>query len=832
MPRQAATSVQNKFIKGLITEATALSFPEDACTDTINCVFDYTGRVTRRLGIDAEEGFTSTSTSVSDDSAYSEFNWTAVAGDGDISFLVTQQDTTIRFYNTSNSAELSSNLHSTTISLDTFLATNSDRDPGQFVSDFASGNGDLFVTNPACDPFYVTYDPTTDEFTATSITLQYRDFAGLDDGLAVDERPTDTVAGLETSNPNHYYNLLNQGWLGTTALSQWDTALTSLPSNADYVELYRLSNIDAFDNDLVTANTPGNRPAPKGHFILDVSRDNRQEVIEDAGFTFITDSETFAKIDASTGTIIGNFSSNTSAAFNDTLLESTDTCATKSGSANAYIGKNFGSSPKAINRVKVYGSTNQGFITSANPSVTITLYGNSSLPASGTDGTSLGSSTFTDITGSINTTIQSSDLTTQWQYVWIYIVPASGTNTINVAEMILYSSSASIERPSAVAFYAGRAFYAGIESGTLSNNIYFTQILEGKDQYGLCFQKNDPTSPIADLLPDDGGIIKIPEMGSIKKLYPYQNALLVYASNGIWLISGTSGSNFKANDYVTKRISSTGMNSPNSLISLRGLPAWWGEDGIYTVTFDPNYDSFTPTSLSISFIDRFYKDIPLFNKMFVRGTYDEVAQVAYWAYNDDVDLSSDFYTYNSILVMDARSKAFYPWEISAGPIVRGIQYIQPATREANSKIKLLIHRNYNGSTADQTFAEIENANYLDWETEGTEVDYTSSFTSGYKLDGQTQKFFQPNYVFVFLEQEENASCFVQGKFDFTTSSAEGKWSTQQQIYNENLSNRAINFRRLKMRGKGRALQLNFESETQKPFTIIGWSIYETTNTSI
>jgi hypothetical protein len=144
----------------------------------------------------------------------------------------------------------------------------------------------------------------------------------------------------------------------------------------------------------------------------------------------------------------------------------------------------------------------------------------------------------------------------------------------------------------------------------------------------------------------------------------------------------------------------------------------------------------------------------------------------------------------------------------------------------------MIHRSYNGSTANQTFAEVKSATLLDWSDEGTETDYDSYFVTGYKLDGETQRFFQPNYVFVFLETEDNASCYVQGVYDYTTSSAEGKWSSRQQIYNENLTNRGVNFRRLKVRGKGRALQLRFESESQKPFTIIGWSIWETSNSGI
>jgi len=51
---------------------------------------------------------------------------------------------------------------------------------------------------------------------------------------------------------------------------------------------------------------------------------------------------------------------------------------------------------------------------------------------------------------------------------------------------------------------------------------------------GNCYQVNDPTSDqLFDLLPTDGGVIVIQGCGSIYKLFPLQNALLVFAANGV-----------------------------------------------------------------------------------------------------------------------------------------------------------------------------------------------------------------------------------------------------------------------------------------------------------
>ncbi len=57
MTRQVASVVENNFVNGLVTEATALNFPESACTETWNCVFKQTGMVSRRLGLDFEDNY-------------------------------------------------------------------------------------------------------------------------------------------------------------------------------------------------------------------------------------------------------------------------------------------------------------------------------------------------------------------------------------------------------------------------------------------------------------------------------------------------------------------------------------------------------------------------------------------------------------------------------------------------------------------------------------------------------------------------------------------------------------------------------------------------------
>lgn len=847
MPRQQSAKAQNKFIRGLVTESTALSFPEDACTETFNCVFDETGRVTRRLGFDLETDWTlGSSLSAEAGAVFTEFVWKSVANEGDISFLVQQHGSKLRFYDISNDTVVGANVLSDTINLDTHVATDSPRDPALFPCFYAAGLGYLIVVNQACEPIFLTYSVDAGTITATEILLQHRDTVGVDDGLGLTERVTSTEANLKTNNPEHYYNLLNQGWSLTDALSQWDSARTDMPSNADYVALFRSSATDAFDNTRVAAQDSGNRPAVKGHFILTAWDPDRTAAMVAGGFTGATLSSGSVQIDRLYGTQIDNFTVRDNHIFDGNNTEAAATAA-NSGTTSGYAGKSF-PVPKRAHSAIVHGTTDVGFSGTGTPSVTITLWAkNGAAPTSGTDGTSLGTVNFTDQANeSAGRTVTSSDTATFWDHIWINITGTTGDTRL--AEVRLFTVSEdvdqvyTIERPTAVEFFAGRAFYAGLATTSRGSNIYFSQIVEKADQFGKAYQKNDPASEnFTDLLPDDGGIIRIPEIATVTRLFAYQNSLLVFATNGVWQISGSSGAAFLATDYVVKRLSDISCNSPHAFVAVRGIPVWWAEDGIFTVKFDANYGSFEVTSLTDSTIKSFILDIPSVNRQFVKGCYDVDADVVYWLYNSDMELdAADHYVYNAVLCMNSLSGAMYPWTISEGDVVvRGHAYIADPTGSDNHRTKFTATIDAGGGNEYLVWVEPRSTTYKDWGDYSTSygsdadhIDYDSYFITGYMIDGAPIKFFQSMYAFVYFEQEEDSSCYVQGLWDFTNSGDSGKWSTSQQAYNQFLEHRVANHRRLKIRGKGKALQLKFSSESGKPFTIIGWILRNNSNADV
>src|SRR6185369_3506659 len=135
-----------------------------------------------------------------------EYVWKAVAGTGNINFVVTQIGSEIFFYEVDPSGALSPGLKSFSIDLSDYVMAGAPS-PSEIAAQFASGKGYLFVVHPYCDPFYVAYSPSADTITVTQYELEIRDVKGAteDPSLAVDERPT----SLSTT---HQYNLFNQGW--------------------------------------------------------------------------------------------------------------------------------------------------------------------------------------------------------------------------------------------------------------------------------------------------------------------------------------------------------------------------------------------------------------------------------------------------------------------------------------------------------------------------------------------------------------------------------------------------------------------------------------------
>lgn len=437
---------------------------------------------------------------------------------------------------------------------------------------------------------------------------------------------------------------------------------------------------------------------------------------------------------------------------------------------------------------------------------------------------------------------------------------ASGVSNIPIV-------SSSYFRPSTTAFFAGRVFYAGVGYKGFNNRIYFSKILEDKKDAGKCYQQNDPTSSeLFDLLPTDGGDLLIPDAATIVKLFAVRNYLIVFCTNGIWIITGASdNAPFTANDFSVSRLSTVSALTAHSFVDVDSNPVWWNEDGIWIVSRDPQYGTILPPqSLTDETIKTDYSNIPILNKRYAKGSYNPVNKIIQWLFREDATLTiADRVNYNRILNLSTKAGAFYFWDIpETGPRIAGIisvegqgfrtelepvlttlgelvtdSFGEPITSSIrsdislNSVFKYVTFSSLTTGMVDITFSEERNTGLLDWITAVPGgVRYDSYFLTGYSVYGEAQRDFQSNYITIYCEENPLGSGYVQGVWDFANDRNSNRYSVKQQFY-KHTTLRDYNGRRLKIRGHGKALQLLFTNDGNAPFKIVGWSLLITGNSS-
>lgn len=279
---------RNTFVKGLITEASPLTFPENASIAESNFVLNRDGSRQRRLGMDYEDtgsliatGETLTSFATS---AISGFRWENVGNDASKTFGVVQVGNKIWFVDgfkdtlstnvISHVVDAINPMNNNPIELSTAYAN----EPIQFASIY----GKLIMVSkliPLPLVVDVTFDSNDDAVIATTpLDIKVRDIWGIDESVDVDER-------IATIDKIHEYNLFNQGWptdlrsaiiIGSNNLQQ--TILHEnykigadehfYPSNAD-IHTLGINASDAFNPNKLRETEVGSRAAPRGRVLLD-----------------------------------------------------------------------------------------------------------------------------------------------------------------------------------------------------------------------------------------------------------------------------------------------------------------------------------------------------------------------------------------------------------------------------------------------------------------------------------------------------------------------------------------------------------------------------------
>jgi hypothetical protein len=259
------------FVKGIVTEASALTFPENASIDEDNFVLRRDGSRRRRLGIDYESLYSLTSTGFSADTLettkVSFHYWITAGGVQSFNIGVIRISNKLWFMDmlTSNpSGNLLNGGNPITIA---------NLDKAELDTSVLNANL-ILVADDLDYPIALSYNGTTDTVSQTDITIEVRDIWGVDDGLEIDAR-------ISTLSSLHAYNLRNQGWAKNIRTDDSREAILNYfgdtgeyPSNADNWTLGRNTNpssdnYEKFQGYRMSRNSVGNSPAPKGAHIID-----------------------------------------------------------------------------------------------------------------------------------------------------------------------------------------------------------------------------------------------------------------------------------------------------------------------------------------------------------------------------------------------------------------------------------------------------------------------------------------------------------------------------------------------------------------------------------
>lgn len=320
LPNRPSIQIEaNNWVRGIITEASPLNFPEGASLDEENFVLDRDGTRARRLGLDYEAPYSLIDLGVSataSNYAIQNFLWKNVNEDPETNWLAHQFGNKIYLFDSDLTAVSTNLLY--TVSLTSSVA---------FRFSFATIQGKLVVAIGDQNLRIFSFD-ISDSLTVTQSRLKVRDFWGVEDYLKVDERFSGTFSS--TVGALHAYNLYNQGWPpeffcssdpenpstmdnGTVEdpVIRTKTSLGKYPSNADvmYTGKTMLTNgRSAYYPHALNNIQAGNTPAANGHYIIDLF--NRSQGRKDsydsdvsAGWSARFNYKSYIPTDQSTGGI-------------------------------------------------------------------------------------------------------------------------------------------------------------------------------------------------------------------------------------------------------------------------------------------------------------------------------------------------------------------------------------------------------------------------------------------------------------------------------------------------------------------------------------------------
>lgn len=429
-------------------------------------------------------------------------------------------------------------------------------------------------------------------------------------------------------------------------------------------------------------------------------------------------------------------------------------------------------------------------------------------------------------------------------------------------------------RPKVCAFFAGRVWYAGIESGQKNGWVMFSQVATDLDKFAKCHQEGDPTSEVfSDIKDDDGGVIPIPDAGEILELKALGPSIAVFATNGVWQILGGENG-FKATSYSVQKITNAGCQGAKTVIEAEDILFYWSNNGIYSLQIDQTGLAKADNITELT-IKSFYQSIPVSSRQYAQGTYSRTKKLIWWGYNN----SSPSYQKDRILCFDVRLGAWYAYSLFGNTVFPMALGVTNETSTVSEAFGVVVGSDNVLVVADEVVTDVEtnnaasqefklltltptaltygitwsdntNNNYQDWG-----VDASAYMVTGYGMGttGPT-KSKTAGYVHAYMKKcpvvldanavpLRDASIKMQTRWDFTDNVATNKWGDEYEVYRilrpyfAGPSSVVDNgyplvITKNKVRGRGKALQIKWSSSPLKEMKLVGWSVNMVENTNV
>jgi hypothetical protein len=796
----------NTFNKGLITEATVMTFPEGASSDELNCDLLKNGARQRRRGIQFEENFQESSFTVNSGDFVHKENWQNVSGIGGTEFLVVQVNEMVYFYDKSTNP-VSASLKPFSINLNDYAVGN-EFSVNETLISTASITGSLVIVSAAIDPIVVEYFPSSNSISVEKIDIRIRDFEylGMSSNITFVSRSSNVVT--ITTNTSHELAVNDQVQINCS--------------------------LGEFNGLYIVTSTPTSTT-----FRYSLTGPNLSQT-------------------AATGFVYESYW--------DSNTEKFPTRITRNYQYDLY---NMGWAEQGVfgnrnNPYTFWRSNNNGFNRSDYPPRNKPWWVGR-----------IASANYFDFPSFINVK-QGSTLAPNGRYILNFFNQNRSGATTGAPPGAISGLTTIVEtaRFNSTEAYAGRVWYAGLNSAKNGGKIFFTKVIEDKQDFGYCYQKADPTSQdTAGLVDSDGGYIVIPDANNIVALFSTGSVLYVLANNGVWIIGGVDQV-FKATEYYVNKLSNFGILNKNTLVNVSGTPIYWSTNGIYAITTELDKPSVQNISEPIK---TFYDSISTENKIEASSVFDRLNNKIYWLYPSESETVLN--KKNKILILDMNLQAYFPWEVKdttgTSPYILDAYFLsglgsspvdfnvlvgddQVIDDSSNTVIQTITS---SGSTQTEikfivrtaggkiTFAEFSNRNFLDWGS----ADYSSYAETGYDFMGSATLKKNTPYITTYLKRTEQnfvasgggyeadypSACLLTTKWDLSGDSS--RWSNPSQVYRlmnyptANPNNLTFSYpydtivARTKIRGKGRVMRMRFESESGKDFYLIGWEIVSGSN---